>query len=243
VAVVLVAGAVGTARATGRPLVLGPYGHGAGRVWLLLPRSRPRSIVVFLHGWKLAPPSPAAPWVGQFRPWLDHLVSGGSAVVFPAYQTGGDAQGPARVASLRDGLETGFRRLGRSRLPVVVAGYSYGASLGFAYAANAGRWRLPRPAAVDLVFPAEMIPGAALPPLPARVRVLIEVGDEDVVAGRAGAEQFLAWLAHRPGRRQRLVVVRSRNGFAAVHAAPKLATAAARRAFWTPLDRLIAAAR
>lgn len=243
-AVVLVASAaVGTARATGPSLVLGPYGHGAGRVWLLLSRSRPRSVVVFLHGWKRAPPSPAAPWVGQFRPWLDHLVRTGSAVVFPAYQAGGDAQGPARVASLRDGLETGFRRLGRSRLPVVVAGYSYGASVGFAYAANAGRWGLPRPAAVDLVFPAEMIPGAALPPLPAWVRVLIEVGDEDVVAGRAGAEQFLASLAHRLGHRQRLVVVRSRPGFAAVHSAPKLATAAARHAFWTPLDRLIAAAR
>lgn len=237
------AGALAATRATATPVFLGPYGRGADRVWLLVPRSRPTSVVVFLHGWKVAPPSPGYPWVGQFRPWLDHLVGRGSAVVFPAYQTGGDAQGPERVSSLRNGLATGLRRLGHAGLPVVVAGYSYGASLGLYYAANASRWRLPRPAAVDAVFPAGMIAGAALPTLPAWVRVLIEIGDRDTVAGRAGADQFLAWLAHRPGRRQKLVLVRSRPGFTAVHAAPKLATRAARRAFWAPLDRLISAVR
>jgi hypothetical protein len=95
---------------------------------------------------------------------------------------------------------------------------------------------------VDAVVPAGPIPGATLPKLPGRVDVLIEVGDEDTVAGRGGADAFWSWLAGRRGR-QRLVVVRSSRGFAAVHAAPKLATAAARRAFWAPLDGLIATAR
>jgi hypothetical protein len=76
---------VGSSRAAGGPILHGPYGVGAGRVWLLLPRSRPRSVVVFLHGWKVAPPGPSYPWVGQFRPWLDHLAANGSAVVFPVY--------------------------------------------------------------------------------------------------------------------------------------------------------------
>lgn len=225
------------------PVFRGPFGSGAGAVWLLEPRSRPRSVVVFLHGWKVAPPSPSYPWVGQFRPWLDHLVAGGSAVIFPAYQTGGDTQEPARVESLRLGLEEGFRRLADRGLPVVTAGYSYGASLAFYYAADARSWNLPVPAAVDAIFPAGPIPGAAWPGLPAAVRVLIEVGDRDTVAGRGGADAFWSRLVGRRGASQRLVVVRSHPGFAAVHAAPKLSTPPARAAFWRPLDALIARAR
>jgi dienelactone hydrolase len=224
------------------PLFRGPFGSGANRVWLVQPRSDARSVVVFLHGWKVAPPSPSYPWVGQFRPWIDHLVARGSAVVFPAYQTGTDVQGSARVTSLRRGLEEGFKHLPKPIPPVVAAGYSYGASLAFYYAANASAWKLPAPVAVDAVFPAGLIPGAALPPLPRRVEVLIQVGDEDTVAGRGGADAFWSWLSGR-GTRQRLVVVRSAPGFAAVHAAPKLATAPARRAFWAPLDGLVAGGR
>jgi len=198
---------------------------------------------VFLHGWKVAPPSPSYPWVGQFKPWIDHLVARGSTVVFPAYQTGTDAQGSARVTSLRRGLDEGFARLPKPIPPVVAAGYSYGASLAFYYAANARAWRLPEPVAVDAVFPAGMIPGAALPQLARRAQVLIEVGDQDTVAGRGGADEFWSWLSGRHGARQRLVVVRSSAGFAAVHAAPKLSTLPARRAFWAPLDGLVADAR
>jgi len=233
----------GSPRAAGGPILRGPFGVGAGRVWLLLPRSRPRSVVVFLHGWKVAPTSPSYPWVGQFRPWLDHLAEAGSAVVFPAYQLGGDAQSAARVSSLKVGLGEGFSYLDRPGLPVVVAGYSFGASLAFYYAADARRWRLPEPKAVDGIFPAGLIPGAPLPPMPAMVDVLLQVGDEDTVAGRSGADAFWSWLIKRRGGRQRLVVVRSRPGFAADHAAPKLSSEPARRAFWAPLDTLLARAR
>lgn len=226
------------------PVFRGPFGSGASRVWIVQPRSDARSVVVFLHGWKVAPPSPSYPWVGQFRPWIDHLVARGSEVIFPAYQTGTDAQGPGRVTSLRRGLVEGFRHVPKPIPPVVAAGYSYGASLAFYYAANAHAWSLAAPVAVDAVFPAGMIPGVALPPLSGRVQVLIQVGDEDTVAGRGGADAFWSWLSGRHGGPQRrLVVVRSAPGFAAVHAAPKLATAPARRAFWAPLDGLVAGAR
>jgi hypothetical protein len=210
---------------------------------LLEPSTRPKTIVVFLHGWKLSPPSAASPWVGQFQPWLDHLVWRGSAVLFPAYQLGGDAQGPVRVVSLRRGLEHGFAHLPRVRLPVVVAGYSYGASLAFYYAALADRWHLPPVDAVDSIFPAGPIPGARLPALGHAIRVLIQVGDHDTVAGRSGADAFWSWLGKRGGGRQQLVVVHSSPGFDVVHAAPKTTTAAARRSFWSPLDALVDAAR
>jgi pimeloyl-ACP methyl ester carboxylesterase len=220
----------------------GPFGTGAGQVWLVRPSAPPRSVVVFGHGWKVSPPSPLDSWVRQFAPWLAHLVARGNAVVFPRYQLGtGDSYAAARVASYRASLELGFARLNAGSAPVVVAGYSYGASLGFYYAANAGRWKLPLPAAVDAVFPAGMIPGAALPQLSRRVRVLIEVGDRDTEAGAGGGLEYWRWLQAHAWKR--FVTVRSHGGFVATHAAPKLATPTAQRAFWLPLDGLIEAAR
>jgi hypothetical protein len=221
----------------------GPFGIGADAVWLLRPRVPARSIVVFGHGWKLFPPSSSRPWVGQFRPWLDHLLVRGSAVIFPRYQLGGDSAGPARVISFRRGLVEGFARLGLTGLPVVAAGYSYGASLDFYYAADARRWGLPIPRAVFSVFPAGLIYGAALPALPGSSRVLIQVGDRDAVAGSAGAQPFWAWLASHPTSRKHLEIIRSGPSLTATHAAPKLSTPGAQHAFWQPLDLLIAQAR
>ena len=59
----------------------------------------------------------------------------------------------------------------------------------------------------------------------------------------SGADAFWSWLSSPIGRKQQLVVVHSSPGFEAVHASPKLSTARARQAFWTPLDGLIDAAR
>ena len=236
--------AVLAAPAAGSARVLGPFGVGADQTWLVVPAERVRSVVIFAHGWKQFPPSPADAWVAQFAPWLDHLVSRGSAVIFPRYQLGGaDAWGPARVDAFRQGLATGFERLGRPSVPVVAVGYSAGGSLVFSYGANARRWRLPAPAAIMSVFPAGMVPGAALPRLPRRIRVLIQVGDRDTVAGSGGANAFWRWLGSAPRAGRREEVVRSRPGFVADHAAPKTDSPAARHVFWRPLDALIAGAR
>jgi dienelactone hydrolase len=181
--------------------------------------------------------------VTQFRPWLEHLVAGGSAVIFPRYQLGGDDDGAARVDSFHRGLELGFAHLHAAGVPVVAAGYSYGGSLVFSYAANAQAWGLPAPSAVDSVFPAGPVTSSPLPPLRGKIRVLIQVGDRDTVAGSSGADAFRTWLEGRIQPPARLEVVRSVPSLAATHAAPKSGTAAARRAFWAPLDGLIAAAR
>jgi hypothetical protein len=222
----------------------GPYGRGGSEVWIVVPDRQVRSVVVFGHGWKLAPPSPAHSWVGQFRPWLDHLAAGGSAVIFPRYQLGlGDAQDASRVRDFANGIHIGYALLGRPDVPIVAVGYSFGASLAFYYGANAAAWRLPLPTAVQAVFPAGMIPGAALPPLNRTIRVLIQVGDADTEAGSAGANAFWNWLATHPSSRKRYQVVRSSPQLAATHAAPKSASATAKRTFWAPLDRLITQAR
>lgn len=229
---------------TAPPRVEGPFGSGAGQVWVIRPPGRVRSVVVFAHGWKTAPPSPARSWVGQFLPWLDHLVARGSAVVFPRYQLGiGDVAGPPRAAAYRQGVRLGLEHVDAPRVPVVVAGYSYGASLAFAYAADARRWGLPVPRAVDCVFPAGPAAGVPLARIPDGVRVLLQVGDRDGEAGRGGADALWRLLAGHPASRKRFEIVRSGPGLVADHAAPKLATPQARTAFWAPLDALVAAAR
>ncbi len=241
-AVIALATAVGsTARAAH---VEGPFGRGAAQVWIVLPEARPRSVVVFGHGWKLGPPVPPLAWIDQFRPWLDHLASRGNAIVFPRYQLGAnDSLGTPRVLAYRRGLVTAFARLGRPHVPVVAVGYSYGGSLALYYAANAHGWRLPVPTAVDSVFPAGLIPGTGLPVLAPKIRVLIQVGDRDTEAGAAGASSFLAWLRGHPTARKHYEVVPSVPGLVMTHKAPKQTGPAARHAFWQPLDTLIAAAR
>jgi hypothetical protein len=240
VVLALLAGHAPATAAASRLPIEGPFGKGAAQVWLLRPAGTIQSIVVFGHGWKVAPPSSAHPWVRQFGPWLEHLLAGGNAVVFPRYQLGGDEPGPARVRAFRLGLREGFTRLNASA-PVVVVGYSYGATLGVTYAANAGRWGLSRPVAVDAIFPAGLVPGVALPGLDRGVAALVQVGDRDTVAGSAGARPIWAWLRGHAAKRYQ--VVRSHGAFVAVHAAPKEIGPEARGAFWLPLDGLVAAAR
>jgi predicted esterase len=214
-------------------LIEGPYGRAAREVWIVAPNRPVRSVVVFGHGWKLAPPAPAHSWVGQFRPWLDHLAAGGSAVIFPRYQLGvGDAQDATRILDFRAGIRAGYTLLGRPEVPVVAVGYSFGASLALYYGANAAAWRLPLPSAVQAIFPAGMIPGASLPPLNRSVRVMIQVGDADTEAGSAGADAFWSWLATHPSSRKRYQVVRSSPRLAATHAAPKSPSPAAQLTFW-----------
>jgi hypothetical protein len=108
---------------------------------------------------------------------------------------------------------------------------------------NARRWRLPEPRAVDAVFPAGEIPGVPLPAPPRSTDILIQVGEQDTVAGPGGASAFWAWLARHPPNRKRYQVVRSHGSFVADHASPKSTTAEARATFWTPLDQLISRAR
>ena len=243
-AIVMLLVPAATPRAAVTPRVEGPFGSGPSQVWLLRPDGPIRSIVVFGHGWKLFPPSATHPWVGQFRPWLDHLAQRGSAIVFPRYQLGiADSQGPERVADYRRGLAQGLARLGNLSIPVIAVGYSYGASLAFTYAANAHRWHLPQPKAIDCVFPAGPISGVPLDPLPSATHVLLQVGDRDTEAGRAGADMFWLLLRAHPTGRKRYETVVSHSGLIADHPAPKRSDVAAQRAFWRPLDALVTMVR
>jgi pimeloyl-ACP methyl ester carboxylesterase len=216
-------------------------GSGAREVWAFLPGEEPPScLVIFLHG--AGDPTPA-----QFIGWLDHLALGMScAVIFPRYRLSASTP-PATLARLRAGVSAGVAHLRRARfgferfraatrLRTVVAGVGVGGTLAFYYAANAKRWGLPVPAAIDSIFPTTArLPDLPLAPVPQSTRVLVQAGDED----RAAAAELREYLGSHPVSRTRFQTVRSRPGFNATQDAPLRATAPAIDAFWSRLDALI----
>ena len=131
-------------------------GSGDRESWVFIANEPPECLVVFLHAAGRTVP---AHYIG----WLDYLAGAMScAVIFPRYQL--SASG-AHLAG-----RPPCRRVGRGRahpkravrlradpspttLRTVVVGVGLGGSLAFYYAANAKRWGLPVPVALDSIFP------------------------------------------------------------------------------------------
>jgi pimeloyl-ACP methyl ester carboxylesterase len=213
-------------------------GSGARETWVLLPSEDPATcIVVFLHGAGEHTPS-------RYLGWLDHLALDEScAVVFPRYQLAGNTV-PTTLGDLRAGVSAGITHVRRARygferrrsattLRTVVAGVGLGGSLAFYYAANAKRWGLPVPAAIDSIFPtAGRLPGLPLERAPRGAHVLVQIGDEN----RAAAAELRAYLASHPGSHKRFQAVHGK------HDAPLEITDSSLNTFWSPLDALIDAA-
>jgi predicted esterase len=200
--------------------------------------SNPRSIVVYAHGWTAIDPSD---WHAVH---LRRLCADGSAVVFPRYQLGSTADTfQGSVAPYRQGLQRAFARIGRPRLPVVAAGFSFGATLAYYLGTHARAWHLPEPAAVYSIFPTGPIDGVAPGRMPPGTDVTILAGDQDEVVGTGGADQLFARLAPHPAAAKRYRLVRSTSGFVASHESPKDTSSHAFRVFWAPLDRLAARAQ
>jgi acetyl esterase/lipase len=212
-------------------------GTGAGTVWVLWPRERPTSIVVFGHGWSTPLPTDG------FAPWLAHLRARGSIVIYPQYRTSAAEPVGAALRAFKSGLQEGFARVRGLRLPVVAIGKSFGGSAVFSYAAAAAAWHVPAPRAILSVFPA--LPLAPLPSVGIADKTFVElfVGEADTTAGSAGANAFWRWLAGHPAARKRYVLIRSQPGFVANHDSAQRSDAIARRIFWAPFDRLIQRAR
>lgn len=206
---------------------------GASGAWVL-ESGTPEAVVVFLHGWRDV-------GTQTYLAWIDYLALNGTAVVFPRYQSpaGGDPR--QTLPAMRSGILAGLHALGNPGVPVIVVGYDYGARLAFYYAANARRWGLPAPYAVDSIFPTRAPAGLpALPALPASTRVLLQVGADDTLAGRAAAADLWSGLAGHPAARKRYRVVASTHTLRAGHLAPLSYTAAAQATFWPSLDALLA---
>jgi len=225
------------ARATGGCTITGPFGSGRAQVWLLRPASPPTSVVLFAHGWTAVEPND---W---HRSRFDHLCARGSLVVFPRYQIDGLDTWQQAVDGFRRGVQIGFERAGRRRLPVVAAGFSFGGALVNYYAGHARSWGVPVPRGVLSIFPTTRVPGRPAGAPPRSVRFVLLAGDRDDVVGTAGAQDFLTWLDGHPAARKTYRLIRSNAALTASHEAPKQTTPAATRAFWAPIDGLVTAAR
>jgi hypothetical protein len=228
--------AVDTAHGTGTP-----YGRGATRVWVFRPTNgETSSIVVYLHGY-----GANVPFYWHLEE-LDHLLEKGSTVMFPEYQPGGADPFILTPYDLRTGLRTGFRALRYRGEPIVVAGFSLGATLAFVYAAHAGEWGIPAPRTVYAIFPVDpILVDLSLDLSTIRdTRALILVGDRDEVVGQVGGREILEGLAGLPGSLKRLRLIRSTAHLFVTHDSPTyLNDPAVNPTFWAPLDKLVDDAR
>lgn len=215
-------------------------GAGARGAAIFRPRHARASapVVVFLHGWLAVDPA-------FYGPWIAHLVHGGATVIYPTYQeapfTDTVSPLPNTLVAMRLALEEVRVVPGR----LVVAGHSAGGALAADYAASARSAGLPVPAAVFSVYPGRSLRGVALriPAVSPRniaagTRVLALAGAGDRVVGSRVARAIV-----RTARRARATLRIVRDPRVDDHGAPQRSSAAARRTFWAPLDRLIAATR
>jgi poly(3-hydroxybutyrate) depolymerase len=215
----------------------GPIGEGASGIWIYRPAGTPKDLVIYLHG--QGGPTEATP--EGHLPWIKHLVSRGSVVLYPRYEMDYEAEPMQFIAN---GIRTAAKRVDLDGLPVLVIGYSRGGGLAVEYGAVAGEEDLPVPNAIMGVFPAAF--GNAnqqvdLTPLSHMTEILFLVGDQDAVVGSAGAAQTGKRLeaAGFPGENVHLGLVESNGAFVADHAAPFEVSPAARAAFWDPADVIL----
>jgi pimeloyl-ACP methyl ester carboxylesterase len=219
----------------------GPLGSGPDAVWYWPAAGKPKSVVVFLHGYSgtAAEETPV-----NHVPWLRHLAKEGNDVIYPRYERGG---GPNPFPHLDAGVAAARKKLGDPTLPTVVIGYSRGGRIAVDYAAfRAAAGHETR--AVLAVFPAIHAPFEVLGPLQdldSKTKVVMMVGDRDTGVAGSGAHELLYRLAavNFPPSRIQIDGVKSTKGFVANHLSPMDTSAQAQNAFWKPADRLIDSVR
>lgn len=197
----------------------------------------PQRAVVFLHGWRLL-------GAEAYRPWLMHLARQNLTVIAPRYQarrgTPPDAALDNAVAGIRAALDQVAVKSGG----VVVVGHSAGGALAADYAAIAAQRNLPRARAVLAIYPGrviragqEPIPLLDLSQIPSTARLVVMASTNDEIVGDTPARELWQAATAIPPEGRRFVWVR--DPVAADHFAPALGSRAARRVFWTELDRLV----
>ena len=196
----------------------------------------PGPVVIFLHAWVAIDPA-------RYGPWIGHLARQGATVIFPIYQTKPAYDTTTPLGNVLAGVRAalGHVRLAPGRL--VVAGHSAGGALAADYAAVAADHGLPAPAAVFSVYPGRKlshlevpIPTTDLMQIAPGTRLLALAGERDTAVGSGTARRIVLGAA-RAAASLRII----RDDAVDEHSAPRSDGRAARRAFWAPLDALIAA--
>ena len=224
-----------------KPLVQqGPVGRGADEVWFYAAKGKPRSLVIFLHGYG----GPVEETPKNHVPWLEHLAAEGNDVIYPRYEVGG---GSNPYPHLAKAVNAAVDRLGAPSVPLVLIGYSRGGRVAVDYAAflaAAGD----DASLVLSVFPGLNSPLERLGPLESldpKTRIVIMVGDRDTGVGATGGRALLQRLeqARFPARQIQIIGVKSTKTFSATHLSVLEDTPGARNAFWKPADKLIDSVR
>jgi acetyl esterase/lipase len=203
------------------------YGHGARSNWLFEPAEptpEAAPVVVFLHGWFAYNPV-------AYGAWIEHLVRGGQAVVFPRYQAD-DFTPPSEflgnaVAAVRDALDvltTSRTHVRPDRHRFAVIGHSAGGNLAAQMAAVAAESGLPRPRAVVTVMPGEVVPSRepSLARIPASTLLLVVAAEDDRIVGDLRAREIFAEATAIPPSGKKFVLYRTdlHGGLVADHFAP-----------------------
>ncbi len=193
-------------------------------------------VVVFLHGWLAVDPA-------FYAPWIAHLVRRGATVIYPAYQEAPFLDAVSPLPNALIALRLAFERVPVTPDRLAVVGHSAGGALAADYAASARAAGLPAPAVVFGAYPGRSLRGfpQRIPTVSARniaagTRVVVLAGAKDRVVGTRTARTIA-----RTATRARVTLRIVRDPRADDHRAPQRSDAVARRIFWAPLDRLIAA--
>jgi acetyl esterase/lipase len=194
------------------------------------------AVVVFLHGWLAVDPA-------FYARWIAHLVRGGATVIYPTYQEAPFLDTVSPLPNTLIALRLAFERVPVAPGRLAVVGHSAGGALAADYAASARAAGLPAPAVVVSAYPGRSlrgiplrIPTVSARNIPAGTRMLVLAGARDRVVGTRTARTIA-----RTATRARVVLRIVRDPRVDDHGAPQRSDPAARRTFWTPLDRLIAA--
>jgi acetyl esterase/lipase len=180
-----------------------------------------RPMVVFLHG-----AGAVDPWF--YEGWIEHLVGRGHVVIYPDYQKlslfdlAPEDYSDNVVVAVADAIASSA---GAGRTPIdttrtAVTGHSVGGVLTAVYAATAAAAGLPAPLAMMPVQPGGCsgcgagpdfagTPLGDLSTIPATIRALVIVGEEDGVVAETGARAIWAGIGHVPAAQKDYVLVRS----------------------------------
>lgn len=218
----------------------GPIGSGPKEVWFYAAKGKPRSLVIFLHGYG----GPTEETPKNHIPWLKHLAAQGSDVIYPRYEVGGEANPYPNIDAAVDEASS---RLGKPHVPVVLIGYSRGGRVAVDYAAVRAA-RGDEPSAVLAVYPGEHSQYEKLGPLKkldSKLKLEIMLGDKDKSVDGRGARLILARLelANFPGAQIRLIGIKSTRTFTADHFSAMKSTPGAKTQIWKPADELIDSVR